>query len=146
LTIPLPASARVGSKEIVADDVEYAVPFLREVVAVASVAMASETKWSDEAWREIEVLRETLYPESMILQLRSLDERMAAHILRAFEKGVQISVALYVALSEEIAARYPTAAAPRAAGVPPIAEEMETIVVTRMYGKMAALILHAIIN
>jgi hypothetical protein len=68
LTIPLPASARVGSKEVVAKDVEYAVSFLREFVAVASVASAtaSEMKLSDEAWREIEVLREMMYPELMI--------------------------------------------------------------------------------
>jgi hypothetical protein len=146
LTIPLPASARAGSKEVVAEDAEYAVSFLREVVAVASVASAtaSEMKLSNEAWRELEVLREMLYPESMIRQLQSLDERMATHIQSTFEKGVQIAVALYVALSEEVAGRYTAGAVPRAAGVPPIAEEMEPIVVARMYGKLAALICHAI--
>jgi hypothetical protein len=148
LTIPLPASARVGIKEVVAADVDYAVTFLREVVAVASVASAtaSEMKLSNEAWQEIEVLREMLYPESMIPQLQSLDERMATYIWRTFEKGIQIAVAFYVALSEEVARRYPAGAAPRASGVPPIAEEMEPIVVPRMYGKMAALICHAIVQ
>jgi hypothetical protein len=87
-----------------------------------------------------------LYPESMIQQLQSLDERMATHIRRTFEKAVQIAVALYVALSEVVAGRYPAGAAPRAAGVPPIAEEMEPIVVPRMYGKLAALICHAIVQ
>jgi hypothetical protein len=53
---------------------------------------------------------------------------------------------IYVALSEEVAARYPAAAAPRAAGVPPISEEMEPIVASRLYGKMAALICHAIVQ
>jgi hypothetical protein len=148
LTIPLPASARVGSKEVVAEDVEYAVTFLREVVAVASVASAtaSEMKLSNGAWREIEVLRGMLYPESMTRQLQSLDERMATHIRRTFKNGVQIAVALYVALREEVAGLYPADAAPRAAGVPPIVEEMEPIVVPRMYGKMAALIFHAIVQ
>jgi hypothetical protein len=91
LTIPQPASARVGSKEVVAEDVEHAVTFLREVVAVASVASAtaSEKQLRNEAWREIEILREMLCPESMIRQLQSLDERMATHIQRTFEKDVQ---------------------------------------------------------
>jgi hypothetical protein len=139
LTILLPASARVGSKEVVAEVVEYAVTFLRKVVVVSSVASAtaSEMKLSNEAWRETEVLREMLYPESMIRQLQSLDERMTKHIRRTFQKGVQIPVALYVALSEEVAGRYPAGAAPRAAGLPPIVEEMEPIVVPRMYGKIA---------
>jgi hypothetical protein len=44
LTIPLPASARVGSKEVVAEDVEYAVTFLRAVVAVAFVASATASE------------------------------------------------------------------------------------------------------
>jgi hypothetical protein len=148
LTILPPASARVGSNEVVAEYVEYAVAFLREVVAVASVASgtASEMTLSDEAWREIEVFREMLCPESMIRQLQSLDERMATHIPRTIEKSVQIAVALYVALSEEVAGRYPAGAAPHAAGVPPIVEEMEPMVVPRMYGKMAALICHAIVQ
>jgi hypothetical protein len=148
LTIPLPESARVGSKEVVAEDVENAVTSLREVFAVAPVASAtaSEMKLSNEAWREIEVLREMLYPESMTRKLQSLDERMATHIRRTFEKGVQIAVALYAALSEEVAGLYPAGAAPRAAGVPPIAEEMEPIVVSRLCGKMAALICHAIVQ
>jgi hypothetical protein len=76
---------------------EYAVKFLREVVAVASVASAtaSEMKLSDEAWREMEALHEILYHESMIRQLQSLDECLTVHIRRTFEKGVQIAAALY---------------------------------------------------
>jgi hypothetical protein len=87
-----------------------------------------------------------LYPESTIRLLQSFDERMAKQIRRTFDKCVQIAVVLYVALSEEVAARHPAASAPRAAGVPPIAEEMDPIVVPRIYGKMATLICHAIVQ
>jgi hypothetical protein len=82
----------------------------------------------------------------MIRQLQSLDKRMATHIRRTFGKGIQIVVALYVSLSEEVAARYPAAAAARAAGVPPIAEKLEPIVVPRIHGKMAAFICHGIVQ
>jgi hypothetical protein len=44
LTIPLPESARVGSKEVVAEDVENAVTSLREVFAVAPVASATASE------------------------------------------------------------------------------------------------------
>jgi hypothetical protein len=71
---------------------------------------------------------------------------MATHLRRTLEKGIQIAVALYVALSEEVAGRYPADAAPPAAGVPPIAEAMEPIVVPRMYGKVDALLYQAIVQ
>jgi hypothetical protein len=123
------------------------VTFMREVVAVASVARAaaSPLTFGEEAWRDIELVR-GMFPESMIRQLQSLDEGMTMHIRKTFEKGVQIAVALYVALNEEVAARYPGAGAPRGTGVPPIAEEVEPVVVQRIYGKMAALICHGIVQ